>query len=84
MEIAGGKLKTDIEIHSILQETNTLVSAAKTLKEKLSGIVSGISGLVNTLNTNLTSLDDLSSVSSANAEQIFCGRGACHHSRFPS
>lgn len=68
--IAGGRLKTDVEIHSVLLETNTLVGAAKTLKEKLSGIVHGISGHVNTLNTNLTSLDDLSSVSSSNAEQI--------------
>lgn len=69
-EIANGRLQTEVEVHSFMQETRTLAGAAKTLKEKLTGIVSGIGGHVDTLNTNLASLDDLSSLSSSNAQQI--------------
>ena len=68
--IAHGDLTQDISVHTILDETFTLVNAAKILQDKLGNIITNVGAHVETLNCNVDSLNDLAKSSSAGADHV--------------
>lgn len=68
--IAHGDITQPIEIHTILEETFMLVTAAKLLQEKLGEIITNVSGTSNQLKDNVDNLKSLTNLSSSGAAQI--------------
>lgn len=68
--IAGGDLSKEVNIKASMKENIVLVEAAKTLKEKLTDIMTKVDSHVFTLDDSAVSLNDLAASSSAGAEQI--------------
>lgn len=68
--IAHGDIKQPIEIHTILEETFMLVTAAKLLQEKLGEIITNVSGTSDQLKDNVDNLKSLTNLSSSGAAQI--------------
>lgn len=68
--IAGGDLSKEVNIKASMKENVVLVEAAKTLKEKLTDIMTKVDSHVFTLDDSAVSLNDLAASSSAGAEQI--------------
>ena len=68
--IAHGDITQPIEIHTVLEETFMLVTAAKLLQEKLGEIITNVSGTSNQLKDNVDNLKSLTNLSSSGAAQI--------------
>ena len=68
--IAHGDITQPIEIHTILEETFMLVTAAKLLQEKLGEIITNVSGTSDQLKDNVDNLKSLTNLSSSGAAQI--------------
>ena len=68
--IAHGDITQPIEIHTALEETFMLVTAAKLLQEKLGEIITNVSGTSNQLKDNVDNLKSLTNLSSSGAAQI--------------
>ena len=68
--IAHGDITQPIEIHTILEETFMLVTAAKLLQEKLDEIITNVSGTSDQLKDNVDNLKSLTNLSSSGAAQI--------------
>lgn len=68
--IANGDISKEITVTSILAETNTLISSAHTLKDKLGDIVKRVDEHVLSLDENTNSLSELSSSCKDGSEQI--------------
>lgn len=68
--IAGGDLSKEVNIKASMKENIALVEAAKTLKEKLTDIMTKIDSHVVTLDDSAVSLNNLAASSSAGAGQI--------------
>ena len=68
--IAHGDITQPIEIHAIMDETFTLVTAAKLLQEKLGEIITNVSGTSDQLKDNVDNLKSLTNLSSSGAAQI--------------
>ena len=68
--IAHGDITQPIEIHAIMDETFTLVTAAKLLQEKLGEIITNVTSTSNQLKDNVDNLKSLTDLSSSGASQI--------------
>ena len=68
--IAHGDITQPIEIHTALEETFMLVTAAKLLQEKLGEIITNVSGTSDQLKDNVDNLKSLTNLSSSGAAQI--------------
>lgn len=68
--IAHGDITQPIEIHTALDETFTLVTAAKLLQEKLDEIITNVTSTSNQLKDNVDNLKSLTDLSSSGAAQI--------------
>ena len=68
--IAHGDITQPIEIHTVLEETFMLVTAAKLLQEKLGEIITNVSGTSDQLKDNVDNLKSLTNLSSSGAAQI--------------
>lgn len=68
--IAHGDITQPIEIHTILEETFMLITAAKLLQEKLGEIITNVSGTSDQLKDNVDNLKSLTNLSSSGAAQI--------------
>ena len=68
--IAHGDITQPIEIHAIMDETFTLVTAAKLLQEKLGEIITNVTSTSNQLKDNVDNLKSLADLSSSGASQI--------------
>lgn len=68
--IAHGDITQPIEIHTIMDETFTLVTAAKLLQEKLGEIITNVTSTSNQLKDNVDNLKSLTDLSSSGASQI--------------
>ena len=68
--IAHGDITQPIEIHTILEETFMLVTAAKLLQEKHGEIITNVSGTSDQLKDNVDNLKSLTNLSSSGAAQI--------------
>lgn len=68
--IAHGDITQPIKVHTILEETFMLITAAKLLQEKLSEIITNVSGTSNHLKDNVDNLKSLTELSSTGTAQI--------------
>ena len=68
--IAHGDITQPIEIHTVLDETFTLVTAAKLLQEKLGEIITNVTSTSTQLKDNVDNLKSLTDLSSSGAAQI--------------
>ena len=68
--IAHGDITQPIEIHTIMDETFTLVTAAKLLQEKLGEIITNVTSTSTQLKDNVDNLKSLTDLSSSGASQI--------------
>lgn len=68
--IAHGDITQPIEIHTALDETFTLVTAAKLLQEKLGEIITNVTSTSNQLKDTVDNLKSLTDLSSSGASQI--------------
>ena len=68
--IAHGDITQPIEIHTVLEETFMLITAAKLLQEKLGEIITNVSGTSDQLKDNVDNLKSLTNLSSSGAAQI--------------
>ncbi|MBQ8234916.1 MAG: cache domain-containing protein [Bacilli bacterium] len=68
--VADGNLRNDIEINSLLVETNRLIGSAVTLQNKLSEVVSKVNDNAETMGITVTELKELVNTSTHGAEQI--------------
>lgn len=68
--MANGDLSQEINVHTILGETKTIVNASKTLRKKLLNIITSVDKHVEMLDGSASSLNDIAVTSSTGAEQI--------------
>lgn len=68
--IAHGDITQPIEIHTVLEETFMLVTAAKLLQEKLGEIITNVTSTSTQLKDNVDNLKSLTDLSSSGAAQI--------------
>lgn len=68
--IADGNIGHDFEIHSIVDETVSIVNAAKQVQENLKNIVSETKSVASDLTDNIKNVDETTENLSENAEQI--------------
>lgn len=68
--IAHGDISQPVAVHTILEETFMLVTAAKLLQEKLGEIITNVSGTSDQLKDNVDNLKSLTNLSSSGAAQI--------------
>lgn len=69
-DTSEGNLQADTNIHSIVDETKTLISSSKTLQDKLQDIISKTQNISNELIKNSEKIYDLTNTSSEGANQI--------------
>lgn len=68
--IANGDLSKEVEIHSILDETKSLIASAKTLQSKLGDVVHKVNANADNLESTVDTLNNIAVSSSAGADQI--------------
>lgn len=68
--IANGDLSQEIKIHSVLDETKSLIESAKTLQTKVGNVVNKVNGNADNLESTVGTLNSIAGSSSSGAEQI--------------
>lgn len=68
--IANGDLSQEIKIHSILDETKSLVESAKMLQTKVGNVVNKVNSNADNLESTVGTLNSIAGANSTGAEQI--------------